>query len=50
MWLVLLAAAISTAAWLADLHASRIPIREERRVDVYPDSASGGGISRLLDR
>ncbi len=50
MWLVLLAAAISAIAWVAELRASRIPIREERRVDSYPETnTTGSGINRLLD-
>jgi len=52
MWLVLLAAAISAIAWVADLKASHIPVRAEQWV---PDkshhdiNAEGGGVSRLLD-
>ena len=54
MWLVLLAAAISAIAWVADLKASHIPVREELPAPV--DLANRamdhrtGGIGRLLDR
>ena len=53
MWLILLAAAVSALVWVADLKASRVPVREEERspVDSYPEmNTNSGGVSRLMDR
>jgi hypothetical protein len=51
MWLVLLAAAVSAAAWVADMKASHIPLREERPVqDFYPEPYRAHVMSRSLDR
>jgi len=51
MWIILLAVALSVAAWLAELKVSRILVREEDPIDAFRDlNATGAGVSRLLDR
>ena len=51
MWIVLIAVALSAIAWLADLKASHIPIREDEFVNDFPElKPADSGISRLLDR
>jgi hypothetical protein len=51
MWLVLLAAGVSALAWVADIKASQISLRDERPIqDFYPEPYRANVMSRYPDR